>query len=204
MVAPSSSQMVPSSRRIELTLGAVIVVFFGLLAYGVYDLANGSGARRTPAASTVASPPTGVLYGGNSSLVQLETPAAIGAGWSMRVVSVLRDVSQSILGIPHPRGAQNIVVEFTLKYGRAGRGNSQAVLDAVKAIGTTNTVYAPKTPCLGTVGRSVVIDAGHAATRAACFTVDSRDARSLELLVAEPGTNSSLQATGQHTWFALR
>lgn len=199
VVAPSPPQIAPGSRRIELLLGAVIVVFLGLVAYGVYDLANGTGAKRAGGTATLESTVATTLGADNPSLVPLRTSAAIGSGWNVRVASVLRNVSQSVLGITHKSGAQNIVVEYTLSYGKAGRGNSQAVLTHMKAIGAANTLYAPEQPCLGRVGRSISIAAGHAITRAACFTVASSDAPSLELVVDDPG----FLATGRRTWFAL-
>lgn len=62
----------------------------------------------------------------------------------MTVVSVLRNVNQTVLGIRRRSDAQNIVVEFTLKYERAGSGNSQALLNQIRTVGARNISYAPK------------------------------------------------------------
>jgi hypothetical protein len=185
-----------NNRKLELWLGIVVLALAGVLAWGlVTGLHKNSSHAAQPSAAGVlgaTSPPVG------ARLVPLGRYASLGSGWRMKVVAVLRNVSQSALGVASAQapGMQNIVVEFTVV--RSGHGNSGAVIDGMNAtLGGSNPVYQARRGCLG--GGNLRVSAGHAATDNACFTVSSRRVRRLRLFVYRPGLS-----TGPRTWFALR
>jgi hypothetical protein len=206
MVSPSPSETTRSNRRLELGLGVLAVLLLGLLVWGLVTGFKTKSAHNTTTVThpALTVPAASNPVGSNPSLVPLGKFAAIGSGWRMSVVAVLRHVSQKALGLAHkplPPGMQNLVVEFTIRYVRAGRGNSQAVVSQMKAtIGGVNPVYAAKHGCLGR--GSFAVSTGHPGTGNACFVVASNDARNLKLFVYRPG--SGHQATTPRSWFALR
>jgi len=188
----------PNTRRLEAWLGIVVLVLAGVLAWGlITGLQKSSHSTASQSAGGVlgaTSPPVA------TPLVPLGRYAAIGSGWRMKVVAVLRNVSQSALGTAQAQapGMQNIVVEFTFQRARSGRGESGTIIDGMNAtLGGGNPVYQARRGCLG--GGNVPVSAGRAATDNACFTVSSTRVRRLRLYVYRPGRSS-----GPRTWFALR
>lgn len=186
------------NRKLEVWLGIVVLALTGVLAWGlVTGLQKSSSHAASPSAAGVlgaTSPPVAV------PLVPLGRYASLGAGWRMKVVAVLRNVSQSALGTTRSQtpGMQNIVVEFTVVRAGAGRGESGTIIDGMNAtLGGSHPVYQARRGCLG--GGNLRVSAGHAVTDNACFTVSSTRVRRLRLFVYRPGSS-----TGPRTWFALR
>src|SRR2546423_1539401 len=149
MVSPTT-ELAPSSRRLELTLGALIVVLLGVIVWGVATGWHPGGTQR-PAPVTQPSLGTPIVSG--PSLVPLGRYAAVGSGWRLKVVAVLRNVSQKALGHAHTPavpGRENIVVEFTVGYTKGGRGDSRALVGRMATTrGGSGPVYAAKPGCLG-------------------------------------------------------
>jgi hypothetical protein len=198
MISPTT-ELAPSSRRLELTLGVLAVVLLGVIVWGV---ATGWHAGRTQKPAAVTQPSLGAPIASGPSLVPLGRYAAVGSGWRLKVVAVLRNVSQKALGLTHTPavpGRENIVVEFTVTYAKGGRGNSRALVDRMATtIGGADPVYGAKPGCLGQ--DLFTVASGHAATGSACFTVAANGARRLKLAVS----HGAQQASGPRTWFALR
>jgi len=201
MVTPTpTSELDASTRKLERWLAIIVVVLAGVLVWGLVTGLNkkSSHASATPPSQAgvlgATSPPT------NPALVPLGRYASIGPDWHLKVVAVLRNVSQNALGLlaPLQPGTQNIVVEFTVRYAGSGRRDSGSVVDRMNAtLGGSNAVYAAKRGCLG--GGKLTVSAGHPATTNACFTVSSNRVRRLKLFVFHSGG-----ASGPRTWFALR
>lgn len=158
---------------------------------------NAYGERHVHVTATFVPVARGIT---RSRPIPLRTTASVGAGWRVRVNSVMSDAQ---LSPPPPSGADYFAANVTIGYFGGAASTPENYL-TWQAVGSHHTTYNPGSSPCPYPGPQPPLDmydpvlSGQSTTGYVCWQIAANDAKSLELYFG----SGSLNYPGT-TWFAL-